>query len=159
MEQDTKRNEELIRRWFEELVDHRNLAALETFCGKVFYDHNPLGGATEGGVAAAREGFERLHRGMPDIRVEMGDVLAVGDRVFVRTVFFGKHEGDLMGLNATGKPLRMEVWHLFRLADGAVVEHRAQSDLLAVLRQVAASSKNMADVILIPPRDVPSALA
>jgi predicted ester cyclase len=152
-------NEELIRRWFEDLVDRKDLGALEAYCGETFYDHNPLAGATEGGVAAAREGFERLYRGMPDVQVRLEEILAEGDRVFVRAAFNGTHEGDLMGLRPTGKRLRMEVWHLFRLDDGKVVEHRAQSDLLAVLRQVAASPQHMADVILIPPRDVPTTQA
>jgi hypothetical protein len=61
-----------------------------------------------------------------------------------------------MGLHASGKPLRMEVWHLFRVEEGKIAEHRAQSDTLQLLRQFAASARQMADVILIPPRDVPT---
>jgi hypothetical protein len=43
--------------------------------------------------------------------------------------------------------------------DGKIAEHRAQSDPLMLLRQIAASAKNMADVILVPPRDMPTTLA
>lgn len=159
MARDRNGSEELVRGWFGDLVDRKDLEALDAYCGQAFYDHNPLAGATEGGVAAAREGFERLHRGMPDVSATLEEILVEGDRVFVRAAFNGTHQGDLMGLRPTGKRIRMEVWHLFRVREGKIVEHRAQSDLLSVLRQVAASARNMADVILVPPPDAPSTLA
>lgn len=152
-------SEQLVRRWFEDLVDRKDLDALASYCGETFYDHNPLAGAEEGGIAAAREGFERLHRGMPDASAALEEVLVDGDRVFVRAAFTGTHQGELMGLRPTGKRLKMIVWHLFRVQGERIVEHRSQSDLLAVLRQVAASARNMADVILVPPRDAPSTMA
>jgi hypothetical protein len=39
------------------------------------------------------------------------------------------------------------------VVDGKIREHRAQSDPLMLLRQIGASPQQMADVILIPPRD------
>jgi steroid delta-isomerase-like uncharacterized protein len=152
-------NKELIRRYFKELVDEKNLKALDKYCADTFYDHNPPAGAEEGGRSALREGFERLFRGLPDVRGNIDEIYAEGDRVFVRSTFTGTHDGDLMGLHATGKQLRMEIWHLFRVENGKIAEHRAQSDPLMLLRQIAASAKNMADVILVPPRDMPTTLA
>lgn len=159
MARDGHGSEELVRRWFEDLVDRKDLDALTSFCAATFYDHNPIAGAEEGGIAAAREGFERLHRGMPDVRASVEEVLVDGERVFARSAFTGTHQGDLMGLRPTGKRIKMVVWHLFRVEEGRIVEHRSQSDLLSVLRQVAASARNMADVVLVPPRDEPATLA
>ena len=152
-------NKDLIRRCFNELLNEKNLKALDKYCAENFRDHNPAAGVDQGGIAAAREGFERLFRGLPDVQGKIEDIYAEGDRVFVRSIYTGTHEGDLMGLRPSWKPLRMEVWHLFRVEDGKIADHRAQSDSLMLLRQVAASPKQMAEVILIPPRDVPTTQA
>jgi steroid delta-isomerase-like uncharacterized protein len=149
-------NEELVRSWFDELFNRKALKALERYCADAFYDHTPPAGATEGGVRALREGFERLFQGLPDVQVKIEEVVSSGDRVFARTTLTGTHSGELMGLHASGKRLRMEVWHFFRMEEGKIAEHRAQSDTLQLLRQFAASARQMADVILIPPRDVPT---
>ncbi len=152
-------NKELIRRWFNELVNEKNLNALERYCSKTFFDYNPLAGAEEGGVSASREGLERLHRGLPDVRGNIDEIYAEEDRVFVRSTLTGTHTGDLMGLRASGKQLKMEVWHLFRVEDGKISEHRAQTDPLMLLRQLGGSVRNTADVILIPPPDMPTTQA
>ncbi len=152
-------NEELIRKCFDEVVNGRDLKALDKYCADTFFDHNPPAGAQEGGIAAAREGFQRLFQGLPDVQGKIDEILAVGDRVFLRSTFMGTHNGDLMGLHPTGKRLRLEVWHLFRVSSGRIAEHRAQSDTLMLLRQIAATANQMADVILIPPPEMPPTLA
>jgi len=148
---DLQESKELVRRCFDELVNDKDLKALDRYCAATFYDHNPPAGAPEGGISATREGFERLYRGLSDLQGTIEEMYAEGDRVFARTTFTGTHEGDLMGLQPTGKRLKMEIWHLFRLEGGKIAEHRAQSDMLMLLRQFAGSTKQMADVILMPP--------
>jgi predicted ester cyclase len=152
-------NKDLIRRCFDECVKERNLESLDGYCSDGFFDHNPPAGVAEGGVGATREGFERLFRGLPDVLGRIEEIYAEGDRVFVRSIFSGTHLGDLMGLQPTGKRLAMEVWHLFRVDGGKITEHRAQSDSLMLLRQVAASPKQMAEVILVQPTDLPTTQA
>jgi steroid delta-isomerase-like uncharacterized protein len=152
-------NEELVRRCFDELFNRKDLKVLERYCADTFYDHTPPAGTTEGGVRATRDGFERLFQGLPDAQVKIEEVVSAGDRVFARTTLTGTHSGELMGLRASGKRLKVEVWHLFRVEEGKIAEHRAQSDTLQLLRQFAASAQQMADVILIPPRDVPTTQA
>jgi predicted ester cyclase len=152
-------NKDFIRRCFDALVNGRNASALEEYCADTFFDHNPPAGAPAGGIAAAREGFERLYRGLPDVLGRIEEMVAEGDYVFVRSILSGTHFGDLMGLQATGKRLALETWHLFRVDGGKIAEHRAQADSLMLLRQVAASPRQMAEVILVQPRDTPTTQA
>jgi predicted ester cyclase len=150
---------ELVRRCFDELFRARDFAAFERHCAERFFDHNPPAGAREGGIASTREGLRRLLEGLPDLEARIDDLLAQGDLVFVRSTFTGTHLGELMGLQPTGKRLKLEIWHLFRVRDGKLAEHRAQSDTIMLLRQVAASARQMADVVLIQPPDFPTTLA
>jgi predicted ester cyclase len=152
-------NVKLIRKCFDELLEDKNLEALDEYCADTFFDYNPPAGAPEGGIASTREGFERLHRGLPDVKGKIEEIFGEGDTVFVRSTFTGTHQGELMGLQPTWKPLKLEIWHLFRLHDGKITEHRAQSDTIMLLRQVAGSARQTADVILIQPPEAPTTLA
>ena len=69
----------------------------------------------------------------PDVRLEPHDVVAEGDWVAVRCDFTGTHEGLsqhpfvheglLAGVAPTGKSVRVQLIHMFRLEGGQVVEH------------------------------------
>ena len=74
------------------------------------------------------EGFadlvRTLRRGFPDLRLEVEDIIAEGDRVVVRTWFTGTNDGPFAG-PPTGRSIRMAQIHIFRVRDGKVAEHWA----------------------------------
>lgn len=140
-------NKELVRRCFEELVNGKDLRALERYCATDFHDFDPPAGAPGGGVDAVRHGFQLLFRGLPDLRGEIEELIAEGDRVFVRSTFSGTHQGVLLGLLPTGNRIEYEAWHAFQVSDGKIHEHRGQVDTLGILGQIGASPKQVADVV------------
>ena len=82
----------------------------------------------------------------PDVRLEAHDVVAEGDWVVVRCDFTGTHEGVgrhpfvheglLAGVAPTGKSVRVQHIHMFRLKDGQVIEHWANRDDIGMARQL-----------------------
>ncbi len=140
-------NKELVRRCFEELVNGKDLRALERYCAADFHDFDPPAGGPGGGVDAVRRAFQQLFRALPDLRGDIEEIVAEDDRVFVRTTFAGTQHGVLLGLLPTGRRLEYELWHLFRVSDGKIREHRAQADTLELLAQIGASPKQMADAV------------
>jgi predicted ester cyclase len=46
------------------------------------------------------------------------------------------HEGELLGIAATGKSVETEGIAIHRIRDGQIVEHWAVSDLARVLQQI-----------------------
>jgi predicted ester cyclase len=143
----TNENKALIRAAFRDLVDNKGAEGLEKYCRSDFHDHQPPVGAPAGDLDAAREGFERLYRALPDVQSRIDELISEGDRIFVRGTFTGTHQGELMGLQPTGKRLAFELWHVFRVVDGKVAEHWAKSDALELLRQIGATPRQMADVV------------
>ena len=72
------------------------------------------------------------------VRYEVHDVVAAGDRVAVRATAHGVHTTGHLGFPATGRPYAMATMHLYREADGVLAEHWGVRDELSVLWQVGA---------------------
>ena len=57
------------------------------------------------------------------IKIHLDDLIAEGDKVVMRLTTTGTHQGDLMGIAATGKKIYYGEIHVVRLARGKIVEH------------------------------------
>ena len=85
------------------------------------------------GVKQLSDGFIS---GIPDLEVFVEDVIAEGEKVLVRLRAKGTHNGELMGVPATGRPINIDVLDLFHFRDGMLVEQWALIDNLGMLRQI-----------------------
>ncbi len=66
--------------------------------------------------------------------------ISEGDKMAVRDVFTGTHEGDFMGIPATGNSVTMKAIHIFRFEDGRIAEHWVARDDLGMMRQLGVVS-------------------
>ncbi|MDT3446828.1 ester cyclase [Pseudofrankia sp. BMG5.37] len=82
-------------------------------------------------VAANRRAF-------PDLVWTVEDMVAEGDTVAVRYIMTGTHRGTFAGVAATGRAVHAQSMAFYRLADGKIVEERAQLDMLSLLQQMGA---------------------
>ncbi len=130
-------NKALIRRFFE-AIDHAcgagNADILDEFLAPDFVEHNPFPG-----IPPTREGWKQAFMsfvaGAPGYHI-VEDLIAEGDKVAGRITAYGKHDGDLFGIPATGKEIRMTGMAIWRIADGKIVEHWHETDQLGLLQQL-----------------------
>ncbi len=74
---------------------------------------------------------------LSDIRADVQDVIASNDLVAVRLVVTARHTGNLLGIPATGDPVRWDAVDIYRINDaGKISEQWAFEDLAAILSQV-----------------------
>ncbi len=66
------------------------------------------------------------------------DVVAEGDRVVVRWSAQGSHEGELMGIPATGKPVKVTGIDISRIVAGKIVEAWGEFDGMGIMQQIGA---------------------
>ena len=71
-----------------------------------------------------------------EIHPKTEDFVAEGEKVLVRLRVKGTHDGELMGVPATGKAIDIGVLDLFQFRDGVLIEHWALLDNLGLLRQI-----------------------
>ena len=77
---------------------------------------------------------------IPDMRLEIEDVVAEGEKVLVRLTIHGTHGGELLGIPATGRTLQVAVLDLFHIRDGRLAEHWALLDNLGMLKQLGVTT-------------------
>ncbi|MEZ4725925.1 MAG: ester cyclase [Caldilineaceae bacterium] len=64
------------------------------------------------------------------------DLIAEGDKVVVRFTMRATHQGDFMGIPATGRQVNVPGIIIYRIADGKIVEHWMHFDALAMMQQL-----------------------
>src|SRR4051794_11027547 len=69
-----------------------------------------------------RQGFEMMKHAFPDLRAQIEDLVAAGDKVAVRLRFRGTHSGEFLGIPATGRTIEYVSHEFYRVADGLIAE-------------------------------------
>ncbi len=77
-----------------------------------------------------------LFKGFPDIRQEIGDMIAEGDRVVYRTTIEGTHTGEFLGIPPTGRAAKINDFTLLRMSGGKITEWWYECNLLALMQQL-----------------------
>ena len=83
--------------------------------------------------------FRMLIAAFPDIRMDVEDVIASGDKAVARVRVTGTHKGEFLGMPATGKAVAVNLIDITRFGDdGLAREHWGVVDQLALLQQLGA---------------------
>jgi len=131
-------NKELVRRWFAE-NDKRNEAIVDQMVAPDYLDHTPqLPGMPEDirGTAPLKATLAVLREGFTDVEHEIDELIAEGDRVVARIRARGKFTGPIRDIQPNGKTIEITGVSIHRIADGKLVEHWANLDMLGFLQQL-----------------------
>lgn len=126
-------NKAVVRRFFAALDAHDLAAVREALAPdyRLHFDGNPEMDR-EAGIGF----FGAFLAAFPDIRHQVEDQLADGDRVATRIVVQGTHHQPMMGIPATGKAIAISAINVVRVDDGQIVEHWVNADTLGMLSQL-----------------------
>ena len=130
-------NAETLRRIFS-LMDEKDAPAIRELIAPDFsavMGGNPPMSADEWAGMG-----EMMYAAFPDGKHIIHETFEIGDRVVLRGSFSGTHTGDFMGIPPSGKEITVTFLNLDRFADGKLVEHRAEVDMLGLLQQLGAIS-------------------
>ena len=121
------------------LYDSLNAGDIDGFGGLLaddFVEHEETPGLTP--TKAGVQDFFRMQRAaFPDMQIDAQDVIASGDKVVVRASYTGTHQGEFMGMPATGRSVDVQLIDIFRLGgEGLVHEHWGVLDALAMMQQL-----------------------
>lgn len=90
------------------------------------------------GPAGLQHHHDVLLTGVPDLNLHIHTVMAEEDKVLACLRFRGTHTGEMFGYKPTGNAIDVEVFDLFQLKDGVLVEHWAMVDSLGILKALGA---------------------
>jgi predicted ester cyclase len=128
-------NKRLTRRVLEEMFEHGNLDAADELVHAKFVNHeappdNPQG--PEG----LKETVGWLRSLWGPMRFEVEDEVCERDKVVARVIMHGRHVGEFLGKEPTGKEFATKQIHIWRLQDGQVIEHWSVRDDLGQALQL-----------------------
>jgi steroid delta-isomerase-like uncharacterized protein len=143
-----KQNLELMRRWFKEVW---NEGKTQTIHDLLAPDAVGIGELENGGPLRGPAEFvpfvERIRGAFPDINVVVEDAFGAGDKVVLRWSATMTHNGDHLGMPATGKPVRITGMSIARIAKNQIIAGWDNWDQLAMLKQIGAYERSQATLL------------
>ena len=124
-----------------EAVNKGDLGTIKELIAPEFVRYSP---STTIDIRSLEEFIEQvkmIHRGLPDINISIEEPYAEGDIVTSRYVMRGTHQGEFLGIPATGNELEGSGILIFRIEKGKVVEIREEFDGVGLLQQLGMELK------------------
>ena len=133
----TETNKTVARRFLEEVWNKGNLAVLNEIIAK---DHVNSGPGTLPGLPAGPEGSKQLvtvyRNAFPDVHFTIDEQIAEGDKVVTRWTAHGTHQGELVGIPATGKSSTVTGINVDRVVNGKIAESWGIFDQFGMMQQL-----------------------
>jgi steroid delta-isomerase-like uncharacterized protein len=120
----SEENKELVRRYYADVLNGRNLDAVGDFY------------ADEGTIEGVQKGCFSYFTAFPDLHCSIDELIAEGDAVFCRSTMTGTHDGEYKGIPATGRHVSAEAAEVFRIADGKFAGYWCQTNVAGLMRQL-----------------------
>jgi steroid delta-isomerase-like uncharacterized protein len=131
----SEENKAVVRRFAEEVMTNKNLAAADEIVAEDYVELDPMPGQEQG-----REGFKRflgttLFAAFPDLQWTI-EMIAEEDKVVGRATYSGTHRGEFMGIPPTYRTVAASAWVIDRIVDGKMQESRLLIDAADMLQQL-----------------------
>lgn len=116
----------------------RNKAIVLEMFERVFHLNDPTVLDDHPGLSETVALMAQRAAAFPDLNSRVEQMIAEGDWVAYLGRQRGTHLGTFAGFPATGKVIEYSAIGIDRLENGKIVEHHANPDFLAILRQIGA---------------------
>ena len=124
-------NKAIVRKMFE-AFNKQNLDVLDELIAPDYVDHPRQLQDLE----SYKQNLTMFYRSFPDSHETIEDIVAEGDKVWVRIKGTATHTGVYRGLAPSGKKITWEAVSIWRIVDGKVVEMWAVADELDFYKEL-----------------------
>lgn len=124
-------NKRVVRRYYDDVLVKRNLAALDDLFTPDFVGHSAAYGDFT--LADVRDTIAREFEDMPADETIIEEQVAEGDRVVTRFRYRWRHDSPVFGEQPTGQWLTMEGVQIDRVVGGKIAERWVIKDFWGVI--------------------------
>ena len=110
-------NKAIVRR-FIEAYNKRNLDAFDDLLAPDYVDHT-----SQVGIEGLKQLMNMAFKAFPDLHETIEDIIAEGDKVWVRITFTGTNTGEWLGFPPTGKKVTSKNVDTYRIVNGKLAEY------------------------------------
>ena len=129
-------NKATMLRVYDEIFSQGDLDKIDELLADDFVEHEELPPGIPPGKGAPKALMSMMHDAFPDFHVTVEEMLEDGDKVITRARFSGTHQGEFMGIPATGKTFDIAVIDIVEFRDGKGVAHWGVMDMAAMMQQL-----------------------
>jgi steroid delta-isomerase-like uncharacterized protein len=133
----SEQHKAIVRRTFEEPWKG-NLAVVDELVASDYFGHDPATPEPLRGPEGVKKFISTYRAAFPDMQITVKQQLAEGDLVATRWSGRGTHEGELMGIEPTGKQVTVSGLTISRLEGGKIVEEFQNWDTFGMMQQLGA---------------------
>jgi steroid delta-isomerase-like uncharacterized protein len=127
-------NEETVHRLVDEVINKKCLEVLDDIIHPDYVYRTP--GEELPGREALRELFTAYHAALPDLHVNIDDLVCTDDKAVLLFTLTGTHENEFMGIPGTGKQLNINGMTCSRFDNGQIIEEWELLDQLTMFQQL-----------------------
>jgi steroid delta-isomerase-like uncharacterized protein len=128
-----------VQEFYDRGWNRGDLSIIDELFSPEYQDHDAAAQTGTSGVDGARQFIETFRAAIPDLQVEIEDHFAEGSTVTTRWRATGTHEGTVMGVPATHRPVEVNGISIDRFNEqGRFAEGWGNWDGIALLRQIGA---------------------
>jgi len=132
----TEDNKALVRRFYAEGV--HNPALFDELLAPSYVLHLPGSPQPITGIEQAKQLMIAYTTASPDLTMTTEDIVAEGDKVAIRNIWSGTHQGAFQGLPPTGKFVTFSGSNIYHIVGGKIAEQWADLDTLGLMQQLGA---------------------
>jgi steroid delta-isomerase-like uncharacterized protein len=131
----TDANKKIYRRFIEEGFNQGRLEALDELLASDYVNHDAPPG-TPKGPEGVKQIIQMFRAAFPDLRIEIEEQVAEGDKVSSLTTFRGTHQGPLFGNPASGRQVAVPGLTMVRVSNGKIHDSWVRNDTMSLLQQI-----------------------
>jgi len=129
----SEENKAIVRGFFKQVWNEGRLDRFEEYIAQDVVPHT---GPTDTDAESMKQSLAMIRDVLPDIHIALDTELAEEDKVVTRFTISGTHQGELLGIPATGKRAVWSGITIFRLAGGKIVEFWTEVDNMGMMQQL-----------------------
>src|SRR6202789_2319479 len=128
-------NSTIVRRFVEEVITQGQFDRAAEFVWEDVVEQVPLPGQGPG-LEDLKDGRQGLRLRFRDLVFAIHEQIAEGDKVVSRFEWTGTHQGQFLGVAATGRPVKVWGVVIDRLQSGRIKDTRIIMDTLGLMMQL-----------------------
>jgi steroid delta-isomerase-like uncharacterized protein len=128
-------NASIVRAFVDEVITNGKIEAAAHYVWEDVVEQVPLPGQGPG-LDGLKDILRALRSGFPDIVFSIREQVAEHDKVASRFEWTGTHNGEFLGIPATGRPVRVWGVVIDRLEDGRIKDTRIIMDTFGMMAQL-----------------------
>jgi steroid delta-isomerase-like uncharacterized protein len=127
---------DLIRTWFEEVWNNGRVDLMPVYFHKDGVAHGLIGEPHIQGPEEFKVFYDSIKSGFPDIRFRIEDAFGDASQAVIRWSADLTHEGDFMGVKATGRRVKISGITIVHVENGQVVRAWNEWDRLTLMTAI-----------------------